>query len=95
MITIRAAVRGGRIEPDEPIDLPDSTEVQITVPEYDDDEPISPEEIGPVLAAMDRMEPLRMSDEELAAWEADRHARKEWEKTYFFGHADELRRMWE
>ena len=32
---------------------------------------------------------------ELAAWEADRRARKEREKAHFFEHAEEPRRMWE
>lgn len=94
MSTIKATVRNGRIEPEGPLDLPDGTEVQITVPEKDD-EPMSQAEIDRVLAAMDRMEPLQMTDAELAAWEADRRARKEWEKARFFEHADKLRKMWE
>ena len=94
MSTIRATIRNGRIEPDEPLNLPDGTEVQITVPE-NDDEPMSQAEIDRILAAMDRMQPLQMTAAELAAWEADRQARKEWEKVHFFEHAEKLRRMWE
>jgi hypothetical protein len=94
MITIKATIRNGRIELEEPLDLPEGTEVQITVPESDN-EPMSPEEIDRILDAMDRMEPLQMSDAELAAWEGDRQARKEWEKAHFFAHAEKVRRMWE
>jgi hypothetical protein len=98
MTTIRAVVRDGRIEVDEPLDLPNGTVLQIPVPpdaERTTGEPMSPEEIRDVLAAMDRMEPLRMSDAELAAWEADRKARKEREKALFVERAEKLGRMWE
>jgi hypothetical protein len=99
MVMIRATVRNGRIEPDEPLNLPDGTELLIPVPDSPSgragDEPMSPEEIERVLAAMDRMESLQMTDAELAAWEADRRARKEREKALFFEHAEKLQRMWE
>lgn len=89
MNTIKAVVRNGRIEVDEPLDLPDGTELRI--PRPDDGSP-SPEEIELALAAMDRMEPLDMTDDELAAWEADRHARREAEKATFFARAEATRR---
>jgi hypothetical protein len=99
MTTIKAVVRDGRIEVDEPIDLPNGTVLEIAVPDgarpTDRDEPMSPAEIEEVLAAMDRMEPLRMTDAELAAWEADRKARRDWEKAHFFERAGKLQRMWE
>ena len=98
MNTIKAVVRDGRIEVEEPLDLPDGTVLQIPVPgdvARQVDEPMSAEEIQQVLAAMDRMEPLRMSDAELAAWEAERNARKEREKALFFERAEKLQRMWE
>lgn len=98
MTTIKAVVRGGRLEVDEPLDLPDGTVLQIPVPdgaERTDDGPMSADEIREVLAAMDRMEPLQMTDAELAAWEADRHARKELAKAQFRERAEKLQRMWE
>lgn len=94
MSPIKATIRNGRIEPDEPLDLPDGTEVRITVPEKDD-EPMSQEEIDRILAAMDRIVPFETSPEEEARLEADRQARKEWEKAQFFEHAEKLRKMWE
>jgi hypothetical protein len=60
-----------------------------------DDDETSPEEIARTLATMDQVEPLEMTEEELAAWEAERQARKEWEKAHFFEQAEKLRRMWE
>jgi hypothetical protein len=36
-----------------------------------------------------------MTDEEKTAIEADRQARKEWEKAQFNEHGDRLRSMWE
>jgi hypothetical protein len=98
MTTIKAVVRDGRIELDEPLDLPNGTVLQIPVPtgaERTEDAPMSEDEIREVLAAMDRMEPLQMTDAELAAWEADRQARKEQEKAHFRERAEKLRRMWE
>ena len=98
MTTIKAVVRGGRLEVDEPLDLPDGTVLQIPVPEGTEptaDGPMSADEIREVLAAMDRMEPLQMTDAELAAWEADRQARKELTKAQFRERAEKLQRMWE
>lgn len=84
MTTIKAVVRNGRIEVDEPLDLPDGTVLQIPVPDdaanAKDDESMTPDEIQQILAAMDRMVPLQMTDDELAAWEAYRRARREFEK---------------
>jgi hypothetical protein len=100
MITIKATVRGGRLEVDEPIELPDGTELLIPIPNGvekspDPDAPRSPEEIARILAIMDRLEPLEMADEELAAWGADRMTRKEREKARAAEDAERLRRMWE
>jgi hypothetical protein len=60
-----------------------------------DDGPMTPEEIAAPLEAMDKIEPLDMSDEERAAWEAERRAQKEWEKAHFLEHAEKLRGMWQ
>jgi hypothetical protein len=57
MHTIKATVRGGRLEVDEPINLPDGTELEIPLPDNGDEGPLPPSEIARVLAAMDRMEP--------------------------------------
>ncbi len=57
MIPWRGVIRNGRVEVDEPINLPDGTEVVVTVgPSIpDEDGPMSPEEIARVQAAMERL----------------------------------------
>jgi hypothetical protein len=99
MTTIKATVRNGRIEVDEPLNLPDGTELLIPLPngteEGEEDRPMTPDEIARVLTAIDRVEPFVWTEEERAAWETERLARKEWEKVHFNEHADKLRRLWE
>ena len=97
MITIKATVRDGRIELDEPLDLPDGTELTIPVPDGAEwrNEPMSAVEIERVLAARDGMTSLAMTDAELADWEADRLARREREKSQFSERYDKLSRAWE
>ena len=98
MTTIKAIVRGGRLEVDEPIDLPDGTELFIPLPNGvppQDDGPMTPEEIARVLAAMDRMLPFDFSLEEAARLEAARQEQKAWELAHFEERAEKLRRMWE
>jgi hypothetical protein len=63
-----------RIEVPAPEDLPDGTEVVLTISTdvADDDRPMSSEEITRVLAAMDQMQPLEIPDDvaaDLDAWE--------------------------
>jgi hypothetical protein len=53
--------------------------------------PMSPEEIARTLAAMENVEPLDLTEEERAAWEAERQARKQLEKAHFAEHAEKLR----
>lgn len=55
----------------------------------------SPEAIAEWLKWYDSLEPLIFGEEELAAWEACRRARKEWEKARFNQHAEEMRSLWE
>lgn len=72
---IKAIVRNGRLETEEPIDLPDGTEHLIPVNNgaiSEEDEFMSPGEIARVLAAMEQIEPFEWTDEERTAWEADR-----------------------
>jgi hypothetical protein len=79
MIVRKGIIRNGQVIVDEPINLPDGSEVTITgrahghfVGEEDNDRPPTPEEITAALAAMEKIEPLDISDEERAkaeAWE--------------------------
>jgi hypothetical protein len=70
---LRGFIRDGRVEVAEPIDLPDGTAV-VVAPETTnrDDDPMSPEEIARILAAMQRLQPLDIPDDtaaDLDAWE--------------------------
>jgi hypothetical protein len=102
LILVKGIVRNGRVEVEEPINLPDGSEVTITgyangkfagLP--DNGDAMTPEEIAATLEAMDKIEPFDLTDEERAAWETERQAHKEWEKAHFVEHAEKLRRMWE
>jgi hypothetical protein len=95
MTTIRATVSGGRLELDVPPDWPDGIEVEIHPIEQGMADALSPEEIANALAALDRIEPFDMTEEEQASWEAERRARKDREKNEFASHLDELRRHWQ
>src|SRR3954468_1467295 len=72
--TIRTVIHDRRIEVPAPDDLPDGTEVTLTIGTDvgEDDGPMTAEEIARILAAMGRMQPLEIPDEvaaDLDAWE--------------------------
>jgi len=97
MTTIRTIVQDRRIEIPAPDDLADGTEVVIELTpasettEVDEDEwDDSPEGIEAWIKAVNALEPLIFTEHELAALEADRLARKQWEKDHFFEHSDKL-----
>lgn len=74
MTTVRTVIHDRRIEVPAPEDLPDGTEVVLTIGTdvADDDGPMSPEEIANVLSAMGRIQPLEIPDDvaaDLDAWE--------------------------
>ncbi|MBI3468342.1 MAG: hypothetical protein HY000_35520 [Planctomycetes bacterium] len=96
MNTIKAVINGRRLELDVPDDWPDGTEVEIhPLSVQADDDAMSPEEIAKLLAMIDQLEPLDLTEAERLAWEAERQARKDWEKAEFAKHAAKLQRMWE
>lgn len=70
---LKGFIRDGRVELDEPIDLPEGTKVMVAPEVSDqDDGPVRPEEIARVLAAMRRPRPLDIPDDvgaDLDAWE--------------------------
>jgi hypothetical protein len=84
MNAIRSVVKNGRVEVDAPPDWPDGTPVRVELglngPSKDDDEsPETIEEIQPWLHWYHTLEPILMTPEEEAAWEADRKMQKEFD----------------
>lgn len=74
MTTIKAIIRNRRIDIPAPSDIPDGTEVLLTIEDGNvvDDGPMPSEEIARVLAAMEKIEPFDWTTEERAAadmWE--------------------------
>jgi hypothetical protein len=82
MTTIKAIVRNGRIEVDDPIDLPHGTELTIPIPDSatsglaDEDGSESPDAIVEWIRWYDALEPLAFTPEERAAWQAARKEQK-------------------
>lgn len=70
---LKGFIRNGRVETVSPIDLPEGTEVMVTSgPCTMDSDPMSPEEIASVHAAMHKLLPLDIPDDaaaDLDAWE--------------------------
>lgn len=67
MSTIKATVKNGRLDLTVPGDWPDGTEVEIHPvgkEAGDTSDEMTPDEIARTLAAMDRIEPFEMSEEE-------------------------------
>lgn len=79
LILMKGVIRNGRVEVAEPINLPDGSEVTIIGHAHgkfpgpsDNERPMTLSEIAATLAAMDKVEPFDMTNEERAsadAWE--------------------------
>ncbi len=77
MIVRKGVIRNGQVIVEEPINLPDGSEVTITGRPYgkflgdeDNDRPPTPQEIAAALAAMEKVEPFDLTEEERAEAEA-------------------------
>jgi hypothetical protein len=84
MNAIRSVVKNGRVEVDAPPDWPDGTPVRVELglsdpSEYNDESPETPEEIQAWLRWYHSLEPIVMTADEEAAWEADRSIQKEFD----------------
>lgn len=99
MISLKGIIQQGQVVLQAPTDLPDGTEVAILPLQIaksgTEDGPLEPAEIARLLALMDQVPPFELTDEERAARDADRQARKGWEKGQFDAHAEKLRSMWQ
>lgn len=102
MTLTTALIRNGQVELPHSLDLPDGTQVVVFLPDreetnigFGEDPPMTPEEIARILTAMEKIEPLELTEEEEKELASERQARKEREKACFNEHADKLRDMWE
>jgi hypothetical protein len=74
--TIKGIVRNGRIEVDQPLNLPDGTELTIPIPSAavsrngSDERSDTHEEIEAWIRWYDSLEPIVLTADERAAWEA-------------------------
>lgn len=102
MKTIMGTVRNGQIVADQPVEWPEGSRVVIepaadeeTLGIREEDWPTDPEGIARHLALMDQIEPLEMTPEEEAAWQAARKAQKEWEKANFDKRSRKIEELFE
>ena len=90
MMTIKAIVRDGQLEVAEPIQLPNETQVTITVQaDVDDDRIESPEEIEDWLRWHSSLEPFGFTSEERATLKKAREEQKQFD----LAQAEERMRM--
>lgn len=94
-IQVRGVVRNGRVEVDEPLPLPDAAAVVVRGWDASADTPPSSDDVAATLRAIDAVEPMDWTPDELAAWEADRRTRREHEKAVFTARSEVLRGVWE
>ncbi len=81
MSAVLGIVRGGRIELDEPLDLPDGTEITIPLPGgVNDDTPVTPEEIARTLVAMQLIQPLDIPPEVAADLDEGTYNQPAWDR---------------
>lgn len=96
---IRATVRDGRIEADEPLDLPDGTELVVYAaddrPDPEDAYGDTPEGLAAWLRDFQSLEPLILTEEERRVIEQAKADQKAWELAHFEEHAEKLRKMWD
>lgn len=72
MTTITTTVRDRRIDVPAPGEIPDGTEVILTISERDESAPMTQDEIARTLAAMQRLQPWNIADDvtaDLDDWE--------------------------
>jgi hypothetical protein len=90
MTVIKARVQNGRIEVAAPADWPEGCEVVIepsparpALGMCEEDWPTTPEGIAALLKRWDQQDPLELTPEEEAEWQAARKAQKEYEIANF------------
>jgi len=101
MDAIKAMVRNGRIETEDPINLPEGTELVVLPADQSSLEVMeagwddSPEGIREWIEWLHTLQPLIFTPEERAEWEQARADRKVWDVEHSEERAEKLRRLWE
>lgn len=99
MSALRAMVRNGRIETDDPLDLPDGTELLVYPaeerPDPEDAYGDSPDGLAAWLRDFRALEPLALTEEDRRVIDQAYADQKAWELAHFEAHAEKLRKMWE
>jgi hypothetical protein len=102
MHAIKGKYRDGKIILAETADWPEETEVLVepipreqTLGIREEDWPTDPEGIARLLALIDSIEPLEMTPEDEAEWQAALKAQREYELSKFEERARRLERMFE
>ena len=102
MNAVKGTYRNGQIVLTESANWPDGTPVLVepvsqtaTVGVRDEDWPTDPEGIARLLALMDRIEPLAMTPEEEAEWQAARKAQKDHDLASWEERARRAQRLFE
>lgn len=101
MTTIRGTVQRGRVVLDDPASLPEGSRVRVepivdeALELREEDWQATPEAIAAWLRWYDSLEPLELTPQEEADWQAMRAGQREREKAIFNAQADRLREMWE
>lgn len=91
MTIIKSVIHNGRLQLDEPVNLPDGSEVEVIVhitsslplPALvgmtEEEQEETPEAIEKWIAEAESIPPITMSDEEWAAWHKRRNEDREWQ----------------
>jgi len=100
MDAIKAMVRNGRIETENPINLPEGTELVVLPADHSslaEAEAVwdnSPEGIQSWLEWYDSLQPLVFTPEERQAWENAKAERRAWELAHADERSEHLKRLW-
>jgi hypothetical protein len=89
-MTVQAIVRNGQLELESPLDLPDGTVLTIPVPEDAAEGNRSQRSIAEWERWYRDFQPIVMTDEERAAWDAARKEFRDWELSQWEEHSKKL-----
>jgi len=102
MTALKGTYRNGQVLLSGPANWPEGTEVIVepiecgsTLGMREEDWPTDAEGLARLLARMDQTEPLEMTPQEEAAWEAERKAQREYDLAHWEERARRVERLFE